>query len=298
MLNRRGANALYVEVKEGEEGVLIVRESASPKAIMEELHHLEEHRLIGFRKLTTEDILRMENKAQEALLAYGKLKGWTKAELEALEQNQKYWQEKQERYKTHPEEVEEEVNVLMNRGEGGIYKKLDADGSTIYVIGERHYRVRDGICQKWDGSEWKQMHGMDETRFETMLGEKWESVSFKGTADEIKQQELLEQSKKNDIYKPNPKHDPNSEDYGGRKASVEPDNVIELWSKRSCFDGKNWWSIQGTGKDAIFTRFAPDNTGTYHFNGASNGKNKWNQPTPLEAYQIPEQVKNLAKNNK
>jgi hypothetical protein len=57
---------------------------------------------------------------------------------------------------------------------------------------------------------------------------------------------------------------------------VEPENSLELWKKRKYMDDEgNWWTVEGNGKDAVYIRFPPDNTGGFHYSGSSNGVNKW-----------------------
>jgi len=114
------------------------------------------------------------------------------------------------------------------------------------------------------------------------------------TPEEIYQEEQLKKSKESDIYEPNPKHDPNSSSYGGAKSSVEPENAKELWEKRNYYDKESgtWWTVEGKGNKAIYTRFSSDNAGKFHYSGSSNGINKWGEPVPLK--KIPQSVKNIA----
>jgi hypothetical protein len=151
------------------------------------------------------------------------------------------------------------------------------------------------VYEKWNAStsKWEKMNGMDAVQFEGVIGGSVDSITFKGSPEEIRQQELLYKSKQNDIYKPNSKHDPDNEDYGGIEASEEPENAEELWKMRQYMDDEgHWWTIQGKGNDAVYTRFTSDNAGGYHYSGSSNGKNKWGKPVPLK--KIPQPVKNIA----
>jgi hypothetical protein len=211
-------------------------------------------------------------------------------EIKLIEENQQYWKSKTNEYKLNPEKVELEINGLMNVAT----KKLDEFGNTIFEVGYKKYRINNGVYQKLEGKEWKTMHGIDQTNFEAILGSKLDNIKFSGTVQEIKQQELLELSKKNDIYQANPKHDPNSKSYGGKDASVEPGHSTSLWNSRRYFDEKTktWWTIEEDGKNVIYHRFSGGETsGTWHWTGSSNSTNKWGDPVILE--KIPQGVKNL-----
>jgi hypothetical protein len=145
------------------------------------------------------------------------------------------------------------------------------------------------VYEKWNAStsKWEKMNGMDVVQFEGVMGGSVDSITFKGSPEEIRQQELLYKSKQNDIYKANSKHDPKSPDYGGKDASVEPPNAQLRWSNRRYYDKKYWWTIEGSGKNVVYTRFSPDNTGGYHYSGSSDGVNNWQEAVPLE---IPAEV--------
>lgn len=103
---------MYMPGEAGKPGTLVIREGASHHVIMEELLHLEQHRILGYRELSASDMLRMENEAHEALLEYGRNRGWTKEELRQLEQNQQYWKEKSIEFEKNPEAVEQELKGL------------------------------------------------------------------------------------------------------------------------------------------------------------------------------------------
>jgi hypothetical protein len=189
------------------------------------------------------------------------------------------------------ETVTKEGPVVVEAPEP-VFKSLDPDGGIVYNKNGKQYRSLNGQYEKWDGAKWVKMEGMDQAVFEAMLGESVDNIKFKGTAEEIRQQGLVHDSKTaNTPYKPNEKHNPHSKDYGGPKASVEPHNALELWSKRNYYDGKYWWTLEKKGKDIVYTRFSPDNTGGFHYSGSSNGVNNKGDHVPLD---IPPDVVNFA----
>jgi RHS repeat-associated protein len=99
------------------------------------------------------------------------------------------------------------------------------------------------------------------------------------------------------LYEINPKHDP-SKPLGGPDASVIPNNHMELWDNRTTYESSNdvWWSYEGTGKKAIFHKFASDGNGAYHWAG-STGKNmnrRGKEVTPIPISKVPSSIKRKA----
>lgn len=107
---------------------------------MEELLHLEQHRILGFKELIAGDILRMENEAHEVLLAYARNKGWTKAEIEAIEHNQKYWREKSAEYAKNPEAVGKEMVGLSSIN--GTIPSATLSSSRTFNRGSRNFTIQ------------------------------------------------------------------------------------------------------------------------------------------------------------
>jgi hypothetical protein len=143
-LNHNGANAMYLPGEAGQSGALVLRESASSNMIIEELLHLEQHRILGFRELSTADILRLENEAQEALLKYAKASNWTDDEIKLIEENQQYWKSKSEEFRVNPEAVEKELNGLMN-----IYEIRKKWPWAKTKLSAKELMAGGGNCKEW-----------------------------------------------------------------------------------------------------------------------------------------------------
>ena len=141
-LNHNGANAMYLPGEAGQSGALVLRESASSNMIIEELLHLEQHRILGFRELSTADILRLENEAQEALLKYAKASNWTDDEIKLIEENQQYWKSKSNEYLINPENIELKIRGKLSSKRIIIGKKIGQKGDyEIFEGGEVFYRT-------------------------------------------------------------------------------------------------------------------------------------------------------------
>ena len=135
---------MYLPGEIGQPGALVLRESASRNVIIEELLHLEQHRILGFRELSTADILRLENEAQEALLKYAKASNWTDDEIKLIEENQQYWKSKSNEFELNPSKVNQEVKALMNVDE--IRKKWPWKSTKVTV---KEMNVGGGECKQW-----------------------------------------------------------------------------------------------------------------------------------------------------
>jgi hypothetical protein len=99
ILRQHNANALYIPHDvPGMPGTLVFSNTANRMQVMEELMHLEQHRITGFRELTGGEIIEMEIDAHSQMLAYARGKGWTKEEVELLERNKRFWEADKTRY--------------------------------------------------------------------------------------------------------------------------------------------------------------------------------------------------------
>ena len=132
---------MYLPGEAGQPGALVLRESASRNVIIEELLHLEQHRILGFRELSTADILRLENEAQEALLKYAKASNWTDDEIKLIEENQQYWKKEQARVDSdanYAVEFESRMKGLKNiENYSRDYKEIeiiDKNGSPVLSL--------------------------------------------------------------------------------------------------------------------------------------------------------------------
>ncbi len=94
-LDTEGANAMYLPGEAGQPGALVLRDTASRNVIMEELLHLEQHRMLNFKEMEVPEMLKLEIEAQDALLRYGKNNNWTADELAQIERNKQYWLDEQ-----------------------------------------------------------------------------------------------------------------------------------------------------------------------------------------------------------
>ena len=98
------------------------------------------------------------------------------------------------------------------------------------------------------------------------------------------------------LYPVNPKHDP-SRPNGGANASVLPENHLDLWEKRTTYDAKTdtWWSIEGSGKKAVFHRFS-GYQGEYHWTGSTGDNRNRNggKVKPIRTTDVPVSTKRKA----
>ncbi|MFN8711466.1 MAG: hypothetical protein ACK5Z2_01355 [Bacteroidota bacterium] len=99
ILRQYNANALYVpHDTPGMPGTLVFSDTGNRMQVMEELMHLEQHRIEGFRKLSGGEIIDMEIDAHSRMLNYARKHGWTKEEVELLEGNLNSWREDKRLY--------------------------------------------------------------------------------------------------------------------------------------------------------------------------------------------------------
>jgi hypothetical protein len=54
-----------------------------------------------------------------------------------------------------------------------------------------------------------------------------------------------------------------------------------------------WWTVEGTGKDAVYHRFFNTEKNVYHWSGSSNGTNKSGRPVIIPQDQIPQGIKSI-----
>jgi hypothetical protein len=112
---------------------------------MEELMHLEQHRVTGFRTLTGGEIIEMEIDAHRQMLAYARGKGWTKEEISRLERNKLSWEEDRKKY-SNQENKESQTNSIskkiafQNKKLDDALKKLDIR-ALKYLEGYKRIKV-------------------------------------------------------------------------------------------------------------------------------------------------------------
>ena len=96
----------------------------------------------------------------------------------------------------------------------------------------------------------------------------------------------------NDQYENPGHHDPSGgpNSYNPQK-SVLPKNHQELWkNSRLAADGNRWVKV-GSGKKAVYHRFANNGNGRWHWNGSTSGVTKSGRPRVIRPNDIPKEVK-------
>lgn len=81
------------------------------------------------------------------------------------------------------------------------------------------------------------------------------------------------------------------------KKSVLPENHTELWNRSVPVEhsgGVLRWSVEGSGKDAVFHRFEPTQEGRYHWSGPTAGQTKAGEARVIEQHIVPSEVRRLA----
>jgi hypothetical protein len=120
LLLKRNANAMYIPGDvAGQPGMLVLRENADRKLLIEEIFHLKQHELEGFRTLEPSEIIDMEIDAHNRMIEYAENR-WSKEEVEQLKQNKEAWEGDQKKYME-----DEEFRKKFNEEYGGFKNRKD-----------------------------------------------------------------------------------------------------------------------------------------------------------------------------
>ncbi len=138
-LKQNGATAMYLPGEGGAPGTLVFSKNASRTAVIEELKHLGEHRKLGWKQLSSSEMINIEVKAQDELLKYAEKNNWTKQEIDQIKSNKEYWEQTKKSYDTDVEfkkKFDEEVVGMTNRvvSEPREITDLLANSTNIYSL--------------------------------------------------------------------------------------------------------------------------------------------------------------------
>jgi hypothetical protein len=127
MLEKHNANALYVPGAPGKPGKMYFRANPTRNEVLEELVHFNQHKQLGFRQLTREELIELELMAQDKMLAWAEKKGWSKELRDRLESAREEWDELRKKLEANPENAEkimEEVVFASKRIPGVTEKTI------------------------------------------------------------------------------------------------------------------------------------------------------------------------------
>ncbi|MGL5892074.1 MAG: hypothetical protein ACRC3B_19430, partial [Bacteroidia bacterium] len=120
LLTKRNANAMYIPGDTpGQPGMLVLRENADRKLLIEEIFHLKQHELEGFRTLLPSEIIDMEIDAHDRMIAYAE-KNWKPEDVEQLKKNKEIWESDKKKYNSDAEfkkKFDEEFGGFKNRND-------------------------------------------------------------------------------------------------------------------------------------------------------------------------------------
>ncbi len=150
ILRQYNAKALYIPHDvPGMPGTLVFSDTGNRLQVIEELMHLEQHRISGFRVLTGGEIIEMEIDAHVRMLEYARRKGWTKEEVELLEGNKLSWEADKKKYyesdsnKLSKNEVSNKL-VFQNKNFEEALRKLHIN-NLRYLEGYKRIKVDSSL---------------------------------------------------------------------------------------------------------------------------------------------------------